>query len=424
MSISVNLRRISNLPGRSDRKVELSFRGFTHKTRVLQCENLAIFNEHFRWPHYGKVIRDEVLSISVYNCSKVFSNRLLGKLVVSLQHVVTAGRLLLREPLTDANYSLTDIYIELDIRYHPVEGTAGSWDGLDFLQVEDKDESSLVIRNEAFGDPESQPTVTRTDQVEREARRLGRNLVRTGDEDEDEDDDEDYDDDLMDMEASNIIFTPLLSRCRPLSRHVVAATPRVQSFQVNVNILEAQKLVGVNINPAVFIRVGNQKKHTATQKSTNCPFYNENFQFEFQETPGILFDKVIEIKVSSTVFLFVCFSTSVSTAVSMVRDLGVAKVNTCYVTSSQVFHRRTLAFLMTHIGTFKIDISTVYNQPDHRFYQKWAPLTDPADTRSGIKGYVKASLSVIMKGDAMSMPSLQPPSSSGASEDIEKSVIS
>lgn len=61
--------------------------------------------------------------------------------------------------------------------------------------------------------------------------------------------------------------------------------------------------------------------------------------------------------------------------------------------------------------------------PDHRFYQKWAPLTDPADTRSGIKGYVKASLSVLMKGDAMSMASLLPTSTSGASEDIEKSVI-
>ncbi|XP_042371543.1 fer-1-like protein 4, partial [Plectropomus leopardus] len=153
---------------------------------------------------------------------------------------------------------------------------------------------------------------------------------------------------------------------------------------VNVNILEAQKLVGVNINPAVFIRVGGQKKHTVTQKSTNCPFYNENFQFEFQETPQILFDKVIEIK---------------------------------------VFHRRTLAFLLTHIGTFKIDISTVYNQPDHRFYQKWAPLTDPADTRSGIKGYVKASLSVLMKGDALSMPSLPPSSTSGSSEDIEKNLL-
>ncbi|KAF7642812.1 hypothetical protein LDENG_00250020, partial [Lucifuga dentata] len=152
---------------------------------------------------------------------------------------------------------------------------------------------------------------------------------------------------------------------------------------VNVNILEAQKLAGVNISPAVFVRVGDQKKHTATQKSTNCPFYNENFQFEFQETPEILFDKVIEIK---------------------------------------VFHRRALAFLMTHIGSFKIDIATLYNQTDHRFYQKWAPLTDPTDTRSGVKGYVKASLSILMKGDALSMPSLSPPSS-GASEDIEKNLL-
>ncbi|XP_059184867.1 fer-1-like protein 4 [Centropristis striata] len=383
MSISVNLRRISNLPGRSDRKVHLCFRGFTHKTRVLQCENLAIFNEHFRWPHYGKEIRDEALSISVYNCSKVFSNRLLGQLVISLQHVVSSGRLLLREPLSDANYSLTDIYIELDIRYHPVEGAAGGWEGLDFLKVQDNDESALIIRNEGFNDPESQLIVARPGQLEREARRLGRSLVRTGDEDDDEDDD-DFDEDLMDLESLDIIFTPLLSRCRPRSRNVAAATPRVQSFQVNVNILEAQKLVGVNINPAVFIRVGGQKKHTATQKSTNCPFYNENFQFEFQDPPQIFFDKVIEIK---------------------------------------VFHRRTLAFLMTHIGSFKIDISTVNNQPDHRFYQKWAPLTDPADTRSGIKGYVKASLSVLMKGDALSMPSLPPPSTSGASEDIEKNLL-
>ncbi|XP_037622050.1 fer-1-like protein 4 [Sebastes umbrosus] len=383
MSISVTLRKVSNLPGRYDRKVELCFRGFTHKTRALKCENLAIFNEHFRWPHYGRVIRDEVLSVSVYNCSKVFTNRLLGKLVVSLQHVVTAGRLLLREPLTDANYSLTDIYIELDIRYHPVEGTAGSWEGQEFLKVEDNDESALVIENEGFGDIESQLNDNRPSQLDREARRLGRSLVRTGDENDDDDDD-DFDYDMMDLEASDIIFTPLLSRCRPKSRNVAAATPSVKSFQVNVNILEARRLVGVNISPAVFIRAGDQKKHTATQKSTNCPFYNENFLFEFQEAQQTFFDKVIEIK---------------------------------------VFHRRLLAFLMTHIGSFKIDLATVYNQPDHRFYQKWAPLTDPADTRSGNKGYVKASISVLMKGDALSMPSLAPPSSSGASDDIEKNLL-
>lgn len=107
-----------------------------------------------------------------------------------------------------------------------------------------------------------------------------------------------------------------------------------------MNILEARKLVGVNINPAVFVRVGNQKKNTQTQKSTNCPFYNEvimrsihhlntlgrtvhcyetliqplfppslqSFQFEFQEYPQIFFDKVIEIKVNFPPLVFSCFS--------------------------------------------------------------------------------------------------------------------
>lgn len=40
-------------------------------------------------------------------------------------------------------------------------------------------------------------------------------------------------------------------------------------------MLEAQKLVGVNINPYVAVRVGDQRKVTATLRGTNCPFYNE-----------------------------------------------------------------------------------------------------------------------------------------------------
>ncbi|XP_035244550.1 fer-1-like protein 4 [Anguilla anguilla] len=382
MSITVNLKKITNLPGKYDRKVELSFRGFTHKTRILQCSNVAIFNEHFRWPHYGKVVKDEMLSISVYNCSKVFSNRLLGKLVLSLQHVVTSGRLLLREPLTDSNYSLTDIYIELDVRYHPVQGAAGGWEGDEFLDIEDDDDSGLVIRNTSFGEPSSKQNM-RPERLDRETRKIGRSLIRTGTEDDDEDEDDDDDDyDVDDMESANITFTPILSRCRPLSHYELATVPKVQSFQVNVNVVEAQKLVGVNINPAVYITIGDEKRHTATQKSTNCPFYNENFMFEFQETQAVLFDKVIEIT---------------------------------------VVHKKMLAFMMTRIGTFKIDISTVYSQPDHRFYQKWAPLTDPKDTRTGVKGFVKCTVSVVMKGDSMAMPSI--PSVGSQNDDIEKNLL-
>lgn len=90
--------------------------------------------------------------------------------------------------------------------------------------------------------------------MDREARRLGRSLVKSDDYDEGDD----YDDDLMDLEASNVILTPLLrsdllslhssgflyvvkltscqrsvrSRFRPISVSVAAATPKIHSFQV------------------------------------------------------------------------------------------------------------------------------------------------------------------------------------------------
>ncbi|XP_048878815.1 fer-1-like protein 4 [Brienomyrus brachyistius] len=382
MSITVHLKKISNLPGKYDRKVELTFRDFTYKTKILQCENVAIFNEQFRWPHYGKVIKDEMLSISVFNSSRVFSNRLLGKLVISLQHVVASGRLLLREPLIDSNYSLTDMYIELEVRYHPVQGAAGGWEIEEFVSAEDGDEPGLVIQNSGIFEPGSKQ-IGRPNLLDRQTRKLGRSLLKNGDDDDEEYDDDDDDDyDTADIEIANMTFTSILSRCRPLSKHVLAAAPRVQSFQVNVNVVEAQKLVGVNINPAVYVTVGEEKKHTTTQKSTNCPFYNENFMYEFQETQEVLFDKVIEIS---------------------------------------VVHKKTLGLLMTRIGNFKIDISTVYSQPDHRFYQKWAPLTDPKDTRTGVKGYVKCTVSVVAKGDAIGIPSI--PSVGSQNDEIEKNLL-
>lgn len=55
--------------------------------------------------------------LTIYLCACVFLcvyvYRLLGKLVVGLQHIITSGRLLLREPLTDSNHLLTDVSIRL-----------------------------------------------------------------------------------------------------------------------------------------------------------------------------------------------------------------------------------------------------------------------------------------------------------------------
>ncbi|NXO21230.1 FR1L4 protein, partial [Cisticola juncidis] len=173
----------------------------------------------------------------------------------------------------------------------------------------------------------------------------------------------------------------LCSRSRLCSAQDLFAIPTPQSFQVGINVIEAQKLVGVNINPFVVVKVGEEKRHTATQKSTNCPFYNEYFLFDFYEPREILFHKLIEIS---------------------------------------VFHSKKIPFLGTCIGTFKMDVETVYSQPDHRFFQKWAVISDPTDTRAGVKGFVKCNISVSARGDIVGF---LPTYSRNQDEDIERNLL-
>ncbi|XP_027519801.1 fer-1-like protein 4 [Corapipo altera] len=378
MALSVRLRRLCGLPGRGERQAQLSFRGFTQKTRKVRCGPEAVFEELFRWPHYGKLIMGEMLSIKVYNCSKVFSNRLLGTLVLSLQHLVTAGRLILRESLVDRNHRITGIYIELDLRYQPPNGSAGTWVEEDFV-YQMKDSSELIIRNPGFEHLEAAEG-PRVSELDRKAAALGRKLAKGLETDEEEEEEEDLYDE-SEIEVSGIIFSPVKSRSRLCPARDLFAIPTPQSFQVGINIIEAQKLVGVNINPFVVVKVGEEKRYTATQKSTNCPFYNEYFLFEFHEPRDILFHRLIEIS---------------------------------------VFHSKTIPFLGTCIGTFKMDVETVYNQPDHRFFQKWAVVSDPTDTRAGVKGFVKCSISVSARGDVVGF---LPTSSSSRDEDIERNLL-
>lgn len=52
---------------------------------------------------------------------------------------------------------------------------------------------------------------------------------------------------------------------------------------------------------------------------------------------------------------------------------------------------------------------------DHQFYHKWAVLTDPSDFASGPKGYLKCDISVIGKGESVTIP----PKSEKDEDDIE-----
>ncbi|OXB62224.1 hypothetical protein ASZ78_013248, partial [Callipepla squamata] len=130
--------------------------------------------------------------------------------------------------------------------------------------------------------------------------------------------------------------------------------------QIAITITEARQLVGENIDPIVIIEIGDEKKQTTVKEGTNAPFYNEYFVFEFIGPQVFLFDKIINIS---------------------------------------VMHHKLIGSVL--IGSFKVDLGTVYAQPGHQFCDKWAVLTDPADIRTGTKGYLKCDISVTGKGDTI-----------------------
>ncbi|KAL8179278.1 UNVERIFIED_CONTAM: hypothetical protein K2H54_062417 [Gekko kuhli] len=169
------------------------------------------------------------------------------------------------------------IYIELELKYQPPDGSAGTWAEEDFV-YQMKDSSEVIIRNPGFEELEPED-VKQAAALDRKAAVLGRKLVKGLE----TDDDDDYYD-VSDMEFSGIVFSPVKSRSRVFSKWDLYAAPRPQNFQIGINIIEAQKLVGVNIDPFVVVRIGDEKRHTATQKSTNCPFYNEVCNEDYKAT--------------------------------------------------------------------------------------------------------------------------------------------
>uniref|UniRef100_A0A8C4E179 Fer-1 like family member 6 n=1 Tax=Dicentrarchus labrax TaxID=13489 RepID=A0A8C4E179_DICLA len=141
---------------------------------------------------------------------------------------------------------------------------------------------------------------------------------------------------------------------------------------------QIRQLVGENIDPSVVIEIGDEKKQTSVKEGTNAPFYNEYFVFDFFAHKEVFFDKIIKLT---------------------------------------VMHSKMLRSFC--IGSFKLDVWTVYKQPGHQFINKWAMLTNPGDIGTGVKGYVKCDISVSAKGDAM-----QPgPKASDAEEQIDKNLL-
>ncbi|XP_038174943.1 otoferlin isoform X3 [Arvicola amphibius] len=404
MALIVHLKTVSELRGRSDRIAKVTFRGQSFYSRVLEnCEDVADFDETFRWPVASSIDRNEMLEIQIFNYSKVFSNKLIGTFRMVLQKVVEENRVEVTDTLIDDNNAILKTSLSMEVRYQATDGTVGSWDDGDFLGDEALQEEEKDSQETDGLLPGSRPS-TRTP-GEKSFRSKGREKTKGGRDGEHkagrsvfsamklgktrshkEEPQRQDEPAVLEMEDLDHLAIRLGDGLDPDSVSLASVTAltsnvsnkrskpdikmepsagRPMDYQVSITVIEARQLVGLNMDPVVCVEVGDDKKYTSMKESTNCPYYNEYFVFDFHVSPDVMFDKIIKIS---------------------------------------VIHSKNLLRSGTLVGSFKMDVGTVYSQPEHQFHHKWAILSDPDDISAGLKGYVKCDIAVVGKGDNIKTP--------------------
>ncbi|CAG9763070.1 unnamed protein product [Ceutorhynchus assimilis] len=370
--------------------------------------------------------------VELYTRNRLFADKLIGFYRMVLQQVVQNGRVNVCDNLVDGNNKTLEATIELSIIYSLPEASLASFTGnsaIDNMLEDDQQmlvdieqnianiektlltEQSSVSRFKTFKRGLSTPEKTIIDR-KRSTLKSVRSLMRFGKQrppkDSDTEDETSYlirdsgrnsknsdidsapisragSDTSIDSNGENslsLLEKTRSSKLKELKSSQSTSDPalKAQDFQVCLTIIEARQLAGLNMDPVVCIQIGDQKKYTSVKESTNCPYYNEYFVFDFHMPPIMLFDKIIHLS----------------------------------VLQSRNFLRGNKM-----LGNFKLDVATVWAQPDHQFYHKWALLTDPDDIAGGPKGYLKCDISVIGKGDTVKVPS----KSEKDEDDIEANLL-
>ncbi|XP_053105858.1 otoferlin isoform X7 [Hemicordylus capensis] len=435
MALSVHLKTVTDLRGKGERIAKVAFRGLSFYTRVLEnCEDEAAFDETFRWPIASSIDVNEMLEIQVFNYSKVFSNRLIGTFRMVLQKVVEEGQLQVTDTLIDDNNAAIRTSVTIEIRYQAMDGTVGAWNDEEFLESPNARpegdpfetdvllsshqqspsktsaaEKALRLRSKLSGfqtknhdgyksiasdkvkgkekkhlhlpfskgkekthkagkgvfsamklgkarpgkddhhRKQDEPAVLEAEDLDRKAMRLGGAL----------------DPDTISLASVTAVTTNVSNKRSKPDIKMEPSAGRPMDYQVSITIIEARQLVGLNMDPVVCVEVGDEKKYTSMKESTNCPYYNEYFVFDFHVPPDVMFDKIVKLS---------------------------------------VIHSKNLLRSGTLVGSFKMDVGTVYSQSEHQFYHKWAILSDPEDITAGLKGYLKVDIAVVGKGDNIKTP--------------------
>lgn len=391
----VHLKTVSHLRGKSDRIAKVTFRGLSFYSRVAEnCEDVAHFNETFRWPIASRLDENEMLEIQVYNYSKVFSNRLVGTFCMVLQKVAEEGHVQLTDTLIDDNNTSIKTSITIEIRCQSIDSLGGTCNNGEYLEVPDDPDGMFAFETDSLLSGQSHgsgtspgrslhgsiPTFRKAGKGVFSAMKLGK-IKMSKDDHKNRDepailDMEDLDrramrlagslePDTISLASVTAVTTNVSNKRSKPDIKMEPSSGRPVDYQISITVIEARQLIGLNMDPVVCVEIGDEKKYTSMKESTNCPYFNEYFVFDFHVPPDVMFDKIIKIS---------------------------------------VIHSKNLLRSGTLVGTFKMDVGTVYSQPEHQFYHKWAMLSDPADITAGCKGYVKCDIAVVGKGDNIKTP--------------------
>ncbi|XP_074471830.1 otoferlin isoform X5 [Sebastes fasciatus] len=395
MALMVHLKTVAHLRGKGDRIAKVTFRGLSFYSRVAEnCEEVVPFNEIFRWPIASRLDGNEMLEIQVYNYSKVFSNRLVGTFCMVLQKVAEAGQLELTDTLIDDNNTSIKTSVTIEIRYQSMDGAVGVWSDGEFLDVPDDRDGMFAFETDSLLSAQSHgsgtspgrslqgsiPTFRKAGKGVFSAMKLGK--IKSSKDDHKKGDEpavldmEDMDrkamrlagamdPDTISLASVTAVTTNVSNKRSKPDIKMEPGSGRPVDYQISITVIEARQLIGLNMDPVVCVEIGDDKKYTSMKESTNCPYYNEYFVFDFHVPPDVMFDKIIKLS---------------------------------------VIHSKNLLRSGTLVGTFKMDVGTVYSQPEHQFYHKWAIMSDPDDITAGCKGYVKCDIAVVGKGDNIKTP--------------------